>query len=298
MNKKLGGEIERGLNSLADGCEDDKISTSWNEESVRGAQSLYEGGNRAHTPRARELSALEGRNMFEARNTFEGRPDWDPLPLSTSRPSSGFPVHLGLRTFLGPELHALDYRTSMSREGVERFLETQSGLEELAMEDAFGSLHVLPTRRRPSRAGSVGSETESLRSFQSQPSSMIHKSHTPLTWHRPLPSTSRPLPSSSSHHHSSESLPEALAEDNTLVTLSLSTNATTAHLANLMTSHLTISPSSQGLSHLLFRGAPVEGGSVSGARRVRRGTRRLHVVKVPGGMIREVGSSAGSTFSA
>ena len=39
------------------------------------------------------------------------------------------------------------------------------------------------------------------------------------------------------------------------VTLKPSDNEVTAHLANLMTSHLTISPNTQGLSHLTFRGA-------------------------------------------
>ena len=116
----------------------------------------------------------------------------------------------------------------------------------------------------------------SIKSPISPPSS-IHKEQVPdVLWHRPPPdSFNRPLSQRPSdmqrmvvgnsdspfkNQRGKVGGTQKTRELTRVVTLSPSDNEVTAHLANLMTSHLTISPNTQGLTNLTFRGAVANGG--------------------------------------
>ncbi|KAI8892453.1 hypothetical protein BC833DRAFT_611610 [Globomyces pollinis-pini] len=89
--------------------------------------------------------------------------------------------------------------------------------------------------------------------------STIHKGQAPdgMQWHRPRHTSQRPTrPTSWNARPPVPPSSKTVADDSPFyrVVLSPSDNEVTAHLANLMTSHLTISPNTQDIAHLAFRG--------------------------------------------
>jgi distribution and morphology protein 34 len=126
---------------------------------------------------------------------------------------------------------------------------------------------------------------------QSPPAS-VHKSQVSEVWHRPSvssrPATRTPL--DTPPMKSKSSLPTETQKQR--VILRPSDNEITAHLANLMKSHLTISPNTQNLAHVKVRAEvraemsdsrslPDRFGSTRRLRVVRK--RHRHTIKVPRG---------------
>lgn len=116
---------------------------------------------------------------------------------------------------------------------------------------------------------------------------MIHKGQSDkVEWHRPLET---PLKTNES---SQVGIPSLEITDK--VVLERGDNSNTAHLANLMTSYLTISPNLRQLDNLVVRGTLSDLG-----KKVEKGKgrRRVHSIRVPEEVMRSMGSLRGAGSS-
>ncbi|KAJ3368780.1 ERMES complex subunit [Kappamyces sp. JEL0680] len=291
-------------------------------------------------------SLMQRQDLSPPRGNF----DWEPLPLPHSS-SGYFQVGLqGMNArypgmFISQsELSALEM--DQPRQGAKFYLD-QGEYEDFERADDMSvvSTWTSPSERmgrpihstsRTERSHSYSAGQGSSRSLFSPPASVHKGVPGEVLWHRPNSGTASFRPprqymdassARNSVHHgpaqpqssldgASELMDDPLHQienyrSQEAKVLSPSDNEVTAHLANLMTSHLTISPNTQGLSNLTFRGAPstslesletrsVADSSVSyrsgtsSVRGKRRLTRRVHTVKVPEVMIRK-GSPAPSS---
>jgi hypothetical protein len=115
---------------------------------------------------------------------------------------------------------------------------------------------------------------------------MIHKGQLDkVQWHRPSPSSTITTKSNATINVEHE------MEMKDKIVLERGDNGNTAHLANLMTSYLTISPNLRQLDNLVVRGTVNEVG-----KKVEkgRGRRRVHKVMVPEEVMRSMESLRGS----
>jgi hypothetical protein len=121
--------------------------------------------------------------------------------------------------------------------------------------------------------------------YNSPPQSIHKGKRDALDWHRPIhQSHTKPISKQTTAPNTSTA--SVLLQNKILLT---SDNENTAHLANLMQSHLTMSPYTREYPHFVFKSKKddLETKSMSGLdskKKNKRGTRRVYRVTVPKGI--------------